>query len=298
MFGSSSTTPGFTTSGQQTLIRRHSLTVRLSHWLNVLVMTVLLFSGLQIFNAHPYLHWGQYGADDDPAVLSLQAFNDDGVLKGVTRIGSLSFDTTGVLGVSTVDGEPTARGFPAWITLPRYQDLATGRRWHFFFAWAFVINGLIYLAYGILSRHIRRDLVPNRAELTPAHLGHEIADHVRLRFPKDEKARHYNTLQKITYLVVISFMLPGMILTGLTMSPGFNAFAPWLLDLFGGRQSARTLHFLFAMSLVAFVLIHIAMVLASGVFNNMRSMITGRYAIRMEPRSLPASSLTGSEIAP
>ncbi|PYE25721.1 thiosulfate reductase cytochrome b subunit [Rhizobium sp. PP-CC-3A-592] len=284
MFGSSSTT-----SGQQTLIRRHSLTVRLSHWLNVLAMTVLLASGLQIFNAHPSLYWGQYGADDDPSVLSLQAFENDGGLKGVTRVGPLSLDTTGVLGVSEVDGEPTARGFPAWITLPSYQDLATGRRWHFFFAWAFVINGLVYLAYGFVSRHFRRDLVPTKAELTLAHLGHEIADHSRLRFPKGEKARHYNALQKITYLVVIFLMLPGMILTGLTMSPGFNAFAPFLLDLFGGRQSARTLHFIFATSLVAFVVVHIAMVLASGVLNNMRSMITGRYAIRTEPSLSKAS---------
>ncbi|KQS59475.1 HupC [Rhizobium sp. Leaf371] len=291
MFGSSSTP-----SGQRTLIRRHSLTVRLSHWLNVLAMTVLLFSGLQIFNAHPSLYWGQYGADDDPAVLSLQAVDNDGALKGVTRIGSLSLDTTGVLGVSTVDGEPTVRGFPAWITLPSYQDLATGRRWHFFFAWAFVLNGLVYLAYGLVSRHFRRDLLPTRAELAPSHLGHEIADHARLRFPTGEKARHYNALQKLTYLAVIFLMLPGMILTGLTMSPGFNAFAPWLLDLFGGRQSARTLHFLFATSLVAFVLVHIAMVLASGVVNNMRSMITGRYAIRTEPS--PASASIASEIAP
>ncbi|KQS75257.1 HupC [Rhizobium sp. Leaf384] len=288
MFGSSSTT-----SGQQTLIRRHSLTVRLSHWLNVLAMTVLLFSGLQIFNAHPHLYWGQYGADNDPSVLSLDAVDSDGVLKGVTRIGGFSLNTTGVLGVSSVDGEPTVRGFPAWITLPSYQDLATGRRWHFFFAWAFVLNGLVYLAYGILSRHFRRDLVPTRSELTPAHLGHEIADHARLRFPKGEKARHYNALQKITYLLVIFLMLPGMILTGLTMSPGFNAVAPWLLDLFGGRQSARTLHFVFATSLVAFVVVHVAMVLASGLFNNMRSMITGRYAIRTE-----APLASPSEIAP
>ncbi|MCD7109431.1 cytochrome b/b6 domain-containing protein [Rhizobium sp. DKSPLA3] len=291
MFGSSSTP-----SGQRILIRRHSLTVRLSHWLNVLAMTVLLVSGLQIFNAHPSLYWGQYGADDDPAVLSLQAVETDGALKGVTRIGSLSLDTTGVLGVSTVDGAPTVRGFPAWITLPSYQDLATGRRWHFFFAWAFVINGLVYVAHGLVSRHFRRDLVPTRAELTPAHLGREIADHARLRFPKGETARHYNALQKLAYLAVIVLMLPGMILTGLTMSPGFNAFAPWLLDLFGGRQSARTLHFIFATSLVAFVIVHIAMVLASGVVNTMRSMITGRYAIRTEPS--PAASLTASEIAP
>ncbi len=266
------------------LIRRHSLTVRLSHWLNVLCMTVLLFSGLQIFNAHPSLYWGQYGADNDPSFISMEAVQDGDAVKGVTRIGSLSFNTTGLLGVSNVDGEPTARGFPAWATLPSYQDLATGRRWHFFFAWLFVINGLIYMAYGFIARHFRHDLLPRRDELTPGHLGHEIADHARLRFPKGEHARHYNALQKLTYLLVIFLLLPTMIGTGLTMSPGFDAFAPWLLDLFGGRQSARTLHFITANALVAFVVVHVVMVLVSGVFNNMRSMITGRYAIQVEPK--------------
>ncbi|MEK1871220.1 MAG: cytochrome b/b6 domain-containing protein [Rhizobium altiplani] len=271
------------TSGRR-LIRRHSLTVRLSHWLNVLCMTVLLFSGLQIFNAHPALYWGQYGADSDPSFFSLEAVEQGDITRGVTRVGGLSFDTTGILGVSNVDGEPTARGFPAWITLPSYQDLATGRRWHFFFAWLFVVNGLIYLGYGLLTRHFRRDLLPTTDELAPAHLAQEIVDHARLRFPKGEKARRYNALQKLTYLLVIFVALPLMIATGLTMSPGFDAFAPWLIDLFGGRQSARTLHFITASSLVAFVVVHVAMVLVSGVFNNMRSMITGRYAIQTEPK--------------
>ena len=271
------------TSGRR-LIRRHSLTVRLSHWLNVLFMTVLLFSGLQIFNAHPALYWGQYGADSDPSFFSLEAVEQGDITRGVTRVGGLSFDTTGILGVSNVDGEPTARGFPAWITLPSYQDLATGRRWHFFFAWLFVVNGLIYLGYGLLTRHFRRDLLPTTDELAPAHLAQEIVDHARLRFPRGEKARRYNALQKLTYLLVIFVALPLMIATGLTMSPGFDAFAPWLIDLFGGRQSARTLHFITASSLVAFVVVHVAMVLVSGVFNNMRSMITGRYAIQTEPK--------------
>jgi thiosulfate reductase cytochrome b subunit len=271
--------------GKKMLIRRHSPAVRLSHWLNVLAMTILLFSGLQIFNAHPALYWGQYGADNDPSLISMEAAQDGDALKGVTRIGPLSFDTTGILGVSNVDGEATARAFPEWITLPSYQDLATGRRWHFFFAWLFVINGAIYIAYGFLARHFRRDLLPARDELTLGSLRHEIADHARLRFPKGEKARHYNALQKLTYLLVIFLLLPVMIVTGLSMSPGFDAFAPWLPDLFGGRQSARTLHFIAAGSLVAFVIVHVVMVLLSGVFNNMRSMITGRYAIDIDDRT-------------
>ncbi|PDT34570.1 hypothetical protein CO671_20075 [Rhizobium sp. M10] len=263
----------------RTLIYRHSLAVRLSHWVNVLCLTVLLFSGLQIFNAHPALYWGQYGADNDPSFISMEATEDGDRVKGLTHVGPFTFDTTGFLGLSDVDGEATARGFPNWLTLPSYQDLSSGRRWHFFFAWLFVVNGLVYLAYGLISRHFRRDLAPAGNELTLAHLGHEVVNHARLRFPKGPEARHYNTLQKLTYLVVIFLLLPLMIATGLTMSPGFNAVAPWLLDVFGGRQSARTLHFLTAFSLVAFVAVHIAMVILSGVFNNLRSMITGYYAI-------------------
>ncbi|WHO75775.1 cytochrome b/b6 domain-containing protein [Rhizobium sp. BT03] len=261
------------------LIYRHSLAVRLSHWLNVLCLTVLLFSGLQIFNAHPALYWGQYGADNDPSFISMEAAEDGDHVKGLTHVGSFTFDTTGFLGVSNVDGEATARGFPSWLTVPSYQDLSTGRRWHFFFAWLFVFNGIVYLLYGLISRHFRRDLAPESKELTLAHLGHEVANHARLRFPKGAEARHYNTLQKLTYLAVIFLLLPLMVATGLTMSPGFNAVAPWLLDIFGGRQSARTLHFLTAFSLVAFVVVHVAMVILSGVFNNLRSMITGYYAI-------------------
>lgn len=268
----------------RTLIYRHSLLVRLSHWVNVLCLTVLLFSGLQIFNAHPALYWGQYGADNDPSFISMEGVQDGDQAKGLTHIGSLTFDTTGFLGVSNVDGEPTARGFPDWLTIPSYQDLATGRRWHLFFAWLFVINGFAYLTYGFLSRHFRRDLLPAGNELTPAHLGHEVVNHVRLHFPKGPEARHYNTLQKLTYLAVIFLLLPLMVGTGLTMSPGFDAIAPWLLDLFGGRQSARTIHFLTAFSLVAFVIVHVAMVILSGVFNNLRSMITGYYAIEPEDK--------------
>jgi thiosulfate reductase cytochrome b subunit len=140
----------------------------------------------------------------------------------------------------------------------------------------------VYLGYGLLSRHFRRDLVPDRRELAPRHLWREIIDHARLRFPKGEKARRYNALQKLSYIVVIAALLPLMVLTGLTMSPGVDAAFPVLLDIFGGRQSARTLHFITASLLVTFVAVHVAMVILSGPWNNMRSMVTGRYAIRQE----------------
>jgi thiosulfate reductase cytochrome b subunit len=262
-----------------TFIRRHSAVTRITHWVNVLCLSLLLMSGLQIFNAHPSLYWGQYGADADPSWLSIEAVEDGDATRGVLRIGNLSIATTGILGVSGTGDDATQRGFPAWITVPSYQDLATGRRWHFFFAWLFVINGFVYVLYGFALGHFRRDLAPSAEEISPRHLKQEIADHARLRFPKGEKARHYNALQKLTYLIVIFIMLPLMLATGLTMSPGMDAGYPFLLDVFGGRQSARSIHFICAWSIVLFVIVHVLMVILSGLWNNVRSMITGRYAI-------------------
>jgi thiosulfate reductase cytochrome b subunit len=187
-----------------------------------------------------------------------------------------------VLGVSAESGELVSRAFPTWLTLPSYRDLATGRRWHFFFAWLFALNLGLYLATSLAGGHVRRDLLPSLHQIAPRHLGREILDHVRLRFPKGEAARRYNALQKLAYLGVAFVLLPLMILTGLTMSPAMDAAWPWLLDLFGGRQSARTLHFIAASALVAFVVVHLCMVLLSGVWNNLRSMVTGRYAISLE----------------
>lgn len=262
------------------LVRRHSLLTRTTHWLNALFLGVLLLSGLQIFNAWPNLYWGQYGADGDHALLEIGSAGDGANLHGFVRAGALTVPTTGVLGVSHVEGQPAARAFPAWATLPSSQDLAAGRRWHLFFAWCFVINGAAYLIYGFLSGHFRRDLLPHRVELLPRHLWREILDHARLRFPKGKAARHYNALQKLSYLAIVAVLLPAMVLTGLTMSPGVDAAVPQLLDLFGGRQSARTIHFISATCVVLFVVVHVVMVLLSGVWNNLRSMITGRYAIQ------------------
>lgn len=263
-------------------IRRHSVVTRITHWVNVLCLSLLLMSGLQIFNAHPSLYWGQYGANTDPSWLQIGAIEDGDTVRGVTRIGSLSIPTTGILGASKVDGDWTERAFPSWATIPSYQDLATGRRWHFFFAWLFVINGIVYLLYGFIGGHFRRDLAPTAEEVTPGHLKQEIIDHARLRFAKGDKARHYNALQKLAYLIVIFILLPLMLATGLTMSPAMDAGFPFLLDLFGGRQSARAIHFISASAIVFFVIVHIAMVILSGLWNNLRSMITGRYAIETE----------------
>ncbi len=267
------------------IVYRHALAVRLTHWVNALCLLVLLMSGLQIFNAHPTLYLGST-SEPHRAILSMDAVErEGGSYSGVTTIGSHAFDTTGVLGLSQgPDGRLEARGFPQWITLPSYRDLATGRRWHFFFAWLLVLNGLAYLAYALLSGHVRRDLAPTGGEIRG--IGHSISEHARLRFPKGEEAKRYNVLQKLAYLSVIFGLLPLVFFTGLTMSPAMDAAFPFLLDIFGGRQSARTIHFLCAFALTLFFFVHIVMVLLSGAFNNIRSMITGRYRIEPEePRT-------------
>jgi thiosulfate reductase cytochrome b subunit len=169
------------------------------------------------------------------------------------------------------------RAFPSWITLPAYQDLATGRRWHFFFAWLFVLNGATYFIKGVFDGHFRRNIIPDRIQLL--HIGRSVVDHLMLPFPKGKAARQYNVLQKLSYLLVIFVLLPTMTLAGMAMSPAIDAAIPQLLSLFDGRQSARTVHFIVATAVVLFVLVHILMVVLSGVFNNLRSMITGWFAI-------------------
>jgi len=269
------------TPTREVLVYRHTVATRLTHWVNVLALLFLLMSGLQIFNAHPALYWGQKSTFAQPWLEMGMIDRGDHAI-GVTQIGSVRVETTGLFGYSGKVGSQEPRGFPAWATIPSYRDLADGRHWHFFFAWVFVLNGLTYWSAGLLNGHFRKDLAPTREQLSPAHLLKEIADHARLRFPKGEEERHYNALQKLAYLAVIFVLLPLMVLTGLTMSPGMDAAWPWLPHLFGGRQSARSIHFICAGLIVAFVLVHLAMVVAVGAFNSVRSMITGRYAIRLE----------------
>jgi len=272
-------------AGAREIVYRHKLITRVTHWTNSICVVLLLMSGLQILNAHPALYWGQFGADDDRAFIEFFASRNEGELAGHTRIGPITVTTTGLFGVSRgSDGEARVIAMPGWATIPSFRDLATGRRWHFFFAWVFVINGLIYVGASLVNGHLRRDLLPSRKELGPRHVLRDIANHARLKLPRGDAARRYNVLQKLAYLGV-TILLLMMVMTGLTMSPGMNAAAPWMLDLFGGRQSARTLHFISATLIVAFVVIHLAMVLLAGPFNEIRSMITGRYAVPPEDKS-------------
>ena len=140
----------------------------------------------------------------------------------------------------------------------------------------------LYMVWTLLSGHLRKDLHVRRAEWSPRHIWHDMKEHARLRFPRGQAAARYGILQKLSYIGVIFILLPLMIATGLTMSPGMNAAWPWLLDIFGGRQSARSIHFIAAWALVLFVLVHIAMVLLAGPVNELRSMVTGWFRLPPE----------------
>jgi thiosulfate reductase cytochrome b subunit len=252
------------------------------HWINVIAFVVMLMSGLMIFNAHPMLNWGDQSYGGAPEVLSIHAYRDGrGGLRGETTVFGLSFDTTGVFGVApNVRGIDSPYAFPHWQTIPSTYSLAAARRWHFFFMWVFIVNGLAYVIWSLATRHLSGDLAPTRRDF--ASIWQSIKDHARFAHAKGEAARNYNVLQKLTYLSVIFVWLPLVILMGLAMSPALDALLPGWVDLFGGRQSARTLHFVAAAVLVAFTALHVFLVVTTGLWNNMRSMITGAYRIESE----------------
>jgi thiosulfate reductase cytochrome b subunit len=261
-------------TGVGELVYRHKLATRVWHWVNAFSVFVMLMSGLMIFNAHPHLYWGQYGANPDHSWLD--------ITPGHLRIGFLHIPTPGFLGVTPAGGRFVA--FPPLVTIPSHYDLAGAREWHFFFAWMLVVPGLVFLAWGVIRSHFWRDLRPRGHELHPRHLWHDIKEHARLRFPTGTAALRYNILQKLAYCSVLFVLLPGVVLTGLTMSPAIDAAWPWLLHLFGGRPSARSIHFICAMGIAAFIGVHLLMVVLAGPINEIRSMVTGRYRLPRERR--------------
>ena len=255
-------------------IYRHRLPTRLWHWTNALALLILLMSGLMIFNAHPRLYWGKYGANFDTPWLQIGST----ATGGHVVVGPVEVPTGGVLGRwKDKQGIERTRAFPWWATLPSDYSLAAARRWHFLFACVLVLSGLGFVIASLVNRHLQRDLAPTRKDLRPAHIWEDIKDHFRLKFHDADDPGRYNTLQKFSYLGVIFGLIPLMVLTGLTMSPGFNSTLPWLLDLFGGRQSARSIHFLCAFGLLGFFFVHIVMVVLAGPVNEVRSIVTGWY---------------------
>ena len=267
------------------VIYRHSRIVRVTHWINLLAISLLLMSGLQIFNAHPSLYWGQSGADFDPPLLALRAVGvSTGHPVGVTWIAGHAWRTTGLFGVSAgADGQRAIQGISA---LGHPAELARpGRR----AAMAFLPGLGVRAQRADLSarRPAQRPLPPRPgADAGPAAARPHPARHLGPH-PAEAACRRggqvYNVLQKLAYLAVVFLLLPAMVATGLTMSPGIDAAAPWLLTLFGGRQSARTVHFISANLIVLFVLVHVVEVVIAGAFNEIGSMITGWYGVRAEP---------------
>nr|WP_240309446.1 cytochrome b/b6 domain-containing protein ['Sphingomonas ginsengisoli' Hoang et al. 2012] len=255
------------------------MSTRLWHWVNAITLLVMLMSGLMIFNAHPRLYWGQYGANYDRAWLEIGSVGE----RGFARVGPLKVETTGVLGVwKAENGTVQHRAFPHWATIPSSYSLADARIWHLAFAWVLALGLTAYMIVSLVNRHFQQDLRIRAAEVAPRHLWHDIKDHARLRFPTGIAALRYNILQKLAYAGVLFVLLPLIIFTGMTMSPALDSGWSFLIDLFGGRQSARSLHFIAAVLLVGFFIVHIVMVVLAGPINEVRSMITGRYRLPKE----------------
>lgn len=226
----------------ETRIYKHRLPTRLWHWVNAVAVIIMIGSGLMIFNAHPRLYWGEYGANLDQPWLMLPQFE-------------------------------------GWITIPESYNLALGRRWHLFFSLILAFNLLGFMIVSLINGHFLRDLRIRAAELTPRHLWYDVKEHWAFRFHDPAQPGAFNVLQKIAYASAIFILLPLVIFTGLALSPGINAAWPWLIDIFGGRQSARSLHFIAMAAITGFVVVHLALVILAGPINEVRSMITGRWKV-------------------
>ncbi|MCH8175277.1 MAG: cytochrome b/b6 domain-containing protein [Proteobacteria bacterium] len=227
-------------------IYRHSYNARICHWIVVISFAYLVVSGVNIFLDFPELYWGKVGFQGYPAVFKLSDWG-------------ISWEEAGAMG-----------------------NRRWGRNYHFLFAWVFVINGFIYLSWNLWRKQFYRKMLPRRDELSLRHLKLEVINHLRFRRPRGDAARGYNVLQKLSYLLVLFLLFPFMILSGLAQMPAFTAISPELIDLFGGRQTARTLHVVVTVVLVLFVIIHVIEVFVLGVVNGMRSMITGKYVLPEE----------------
>ncbi|WP_119037102.1 cytochrome b/b6 domain-containing protein [Hephaestia caeni] len=223
-------------------IKRHAIATRLWHWINAVAVFILIGSGLGISNAHPRLYWGEYGANFDHAWLTLPRW-------------------------------------PGWLTIPGHYNLALSRRWHLFFALVLGFALLAFVIASLINRHFRRDLRVRRGEVAPRHLWADAKAHLAFRFHDPARPGAYNTLQKLSYATTIFVLLPLLIVSGLALSPGMDAAWPWLTSIFGGRQSARSVHFVTMAAMSGFVIVHLALVILAGPVNGVRSMITGWWRV-------------------
>jgi len=226
---------------------RHAALVRVTHWLTTACFLALLVSGLEIVVSHPRFYWGESGNVLTPALFSIPIPSSRATV-------------------------PTGYGY----VLPDQNGWS--RYLHFEAAWMLVLTGALYVIWGALSGHFRKDLLPDPRDRSVAAMSRAFARHLRVARPAAAEAWSYNVVQRLTYLLVIFVLFPLIIWTGLAMSPAFVSAVPSTVTLLGGRQSARTLHFLVTLSLVAFLLVHVAMVWLAGFGARVMAMITGAAA--------------------
>jgi thiosulfate reductase cytochrome b subunit len=249
----------------KTRLYRHPLPVRVTHWLSALALGILAMSGMQIFNAHPALYASDASQFNQPVVKFGADRNPDGTPVGYVDLGSLRVTTTHVFGYGPDGmGGESPRAFPSWATIPGYQDLADGRRWHIFFAWVLVACGAVYAYWALRLRPSRSD-IRELPQTLKSHL-------IPWKLPRSAEL---NPLQKISYFAIVFIVVPIVVLSGLALSPSVDAWAHWLPQVFGGRQFARIWHFGGMIALIAFFVVHLGMVALTGVWNNVRSMLTG-----------------------
>jgi thiosulfate reductase cytochrome b subunit len=238
---------------------RHPVWVRLSHWTGAVSFIALAVSGFMILMVHPRLYWGDVGNDLTPAILELPISNNH-----------RPDEWEQMVVFSDYAGAPVS----ANRTYPIFNRNGFARSLHFLGAWILVATGLVYLMTGIVTRHFGQRVLPHAGDLSPRRLIGDIGAHLRLQFDTN-RAASYGPLQRLSYALVLFVVVPVMVLTGLSMSPAVAAAYPFLQDLFGGHQSARTVHFAGFAMLLAFLIVHLVMVVLTGFRRQIRAMIVG-----------------------
>ncbi|HEV8331991.1 MAG TPA: cytochrome b/b6 domain-containing protein [Steroidobacteraceae bacterium] len=238
----------------------HRRWVRICHWIAAASFLTLALSGFLILMVHPRLYLGHAGNDLTPALLSLPISNNHRPDELTSRVV-----------FAEVPGAP--------VTAERNYAIFNQNGWarslHFLAAWILVGVGALYVALGVVGGHIGRDLLPRARELAPRALLQDLKSHLRPGVGAIGAGPPYGLLQKLSYTAVMLIVLPLMVATGLTMSPAVAAAYPFLLDVFGGYQTARTIHFFGFAALILFLLVHVAMVIATGFGRQLRAMTWG-----------------------
>jgi len=254
-----SKSPGATSESESAL--PHPAWVRVTHWIGALSFIALFVSGFLILMVHPRLYWGDVGNDLTPALIELPISSNH---------RPDEWEQTVVF--SQFAGEPVS----ANRTYAIFNQNGWARSLHFLAAWVLVVTGLAYLASGILTGHVRRRVLPRSGDLATGSLMRDVRTHLRLRFDATGAASSYGPLQRLTYTLVLFVLVPLMAMTGLSMSPAVTAAYPFLQEIFGGHQSARTVHFFGFSALVLFVLVHLVMVALTGFRRQLLAMTLGK----------------------